>query len=97
VLLYGRLRLGPGIKLISVQRQRPRHGWETIDKLKIDGRSAFSRTIKHPAGSQYRLGYPSPAGPRTTSIAIKPVPATTAAATKPAKTTMTKPKAKPAT
>ena len=76
VLLYGRLRLGPGIKLISVQRQRPRHRWETIDKLSIDGRSAFTRTIKHPAGSQYRLGYPSPAGPRTTSIAIKPVPAT---------------------
>ena len=66
---------GPASKLISVQRQRPRHGWETIDKLQIDGRSAFTRTIKHPAGSLYRLGYPSPAGPRTTSMAIKPVPA----------------------
>ncbi len=93
VLLYGRLRLGPAIKLISVQRQRPRHGWETIDKLSVDGRSAFTRTIKHPAGSQYRLGYPSPAGPRTTSIAIKPVPAAVRVTTTPGKTTVAKPKA----
>jgi hypothetical protein len=96
VLLFGRLRLGAGIKTITVQRQRPRHKWENIDTLKIDGRSAFTRTIKHVTGSQYRLGYPSPAGPRTTSLALKPVPAAAPVSTTPAMTTKAKPQATPA-
>ncbi len=95
VLIYGRLRLGAGDKTISVQRQRPKHKWETIDKLTMDGRSAFTRTIPHVAGSLYRLGYPSPAGPRTTSMAIKPVPAAAPVATKPAAKSGAKAKPKP--
>ncbi len=76
-LLFGRLRLGAGKKTITVQRLIPRGTWKTIDTLKVDGRSSFTRTIAHVPGSQYRLGYPGPKGPRRTSIAIKPVPAAT--------------------
>jgi hypothetical protein len=75
VLLYGRLRLGAGIKSITLQRQRPRHGWEKIATLRIDGRSAFQRTIAHAPGTLYRLGYPSRDGRRKSSIAITPVAA----------------------
>jgi hypothetical protein len=75
VLLYGRLRLGAGIKTITLQRQRPRHGWEKVDTLRIDGRSAFQRTIAHLPGTLYRLGYPARGGRRTSSIPIKPVAA----------------------
>jgi hypothetical protein len=75
VLLYGRLRLGAGIQTVTVQRQRPRGTWQRIDTLKIDGRSAFTRTIPHIAGAQYRLGYRVPGGRRSAGIAIRPRPA----------------------
>ncbi len=75
VLLFGRVRLGSGKKTITVQRLVPRGTWKTIDTLKIDARASFTRTIAHVPGSQYRLGFPGPKGPRKTSIAIKPVPA----------------------
>jgi hypothetical protein len=75
VLIFGRLRLGAGIKTVTLQRQLPRGAWKTIDTLRIDGRSAFTRTIAHTPGSAYRLGYPAHDGRRRSSIAIKPVPA----------------------
>jgi hypothetical protein len=75
VLLYGRLRLGAGLKSITLQRQRPHHGWERIATLRVDGRSAFQRTIAHVPGALYRLGYPARGGRRASSIAIKPVAA----------------------
>ena len=75
VLIFGRLRLGAGTRTVTVQRQLPRGTWKTIDTLKIDGRSAFTRTISHTPGSLYRLGYPRADGRRTSSIAIKPVAA----------------------
>lgn len=75
VLLFGRVRLGAGTHTVTIQRLVPRGTWEKIDTLKIDGRSSFTRTIAHVPGSQYRLGYPGPKGPRKNSIAIKPVPA----------------------
>jgi len=75
VLIFGRLRLGAGRRTVTLQRHPPRGRWETIDSLRIDGRSAFMRTISHMPGSVYRLGYPAPGGRRRSSIAIKPVPA----------------------
>jgi hypothetical protein len=75
VLLYGRLRLGAGRKTVTVQRQLPGGAFKTIGTLRIDGRSAFTRTIAHTPGSRYRLGYPAPTGKRKSSIAIKPVAA----------------------
>ena len=74
-LLYGRLRLGAGKKRITVQRLVPKGAWKTIDTLNVDGRSWFTRTIAHVAGSQYRLGFPGPNGKRKTSIAVEPIPA----------------------
>jgi len=73
VLIFGRLRLGAGSRTVTLQRKAPRGDWGTIDRLRIDGGSAFTRTIAHRPGSQYRLGYQPPAGKRRTSIAIKPV------------------------
>jgi hypothetical protein len=71
VMLYGRLRLGAGTKTITVARQLPKHGWERIDTLKIDGRSSFTRTIAHISGTLYRLGYPKANGKRATSISVR--------------------------
>ena len=65
----------PVKQTVTIQRLVPKGTWEKIDTLKIDGRSSFTRTIAHVPGSQYRLGYPGPRGPRSNSIAIKPVPA----------------------
>ena len=73
VLIYGRLRLGAGRRTVTLQRQRPRGAWQKIGTLRIDGRSAFTRTIAHTPGTAYRLGYPRADGRRKSSIAIKPV------------------------
>jgi hypothetical protein len=75
VLLYGRLRLGPGVKTILLQRQALQAPWRTIQRLQIDGRSAFQRTFAHTAGTQYRLTYPDLEGHRQRGLAIRPVPA----------------------
>jgi hypothetical protein len=74
VLVYGRLRLGAGPKLIVVQRQVKGGRWTQVARLTLDGRASFQRTLKHVKGAQYRMTYPSPAGPRTSSLALKPVP-----------------------
>jgi hypothetical protein len=75
VLLYGRLRLGHGVKTVLLQRQLPRGGWRLLERLRIDGRAAFTRTIAHRPGALYRLTYPDSAGHRRPGLAIKPVPA----------------------
>ncbi|HEV7807668.1 MAG TPA: hypothetical protein VGO80_17745 [Solirubrobacteraceae bacterium] len=75
VLIYGRLRLGAGRRTVTLQRRRRAGPWEKIATLKVDGRSAFTRTIAHAPGATYRLGYPARGGSRKSSIAIKPVPA----------------------
>ncbi len=73
VLLYGRLRLGAGPKVIVLQRQVRGAGWKRLRRLKVDGRASFQRTFRHSPGTQYRLTYPSPAGKRTSGLALKPV------------------------
>ena len=75
VLLYGRLRLGPGPKTILLQRQRPQRAWRTVQRLQIDGRSAFQRTLPHVAGTLYRMTYPGLDGIRQRGLPTKPVPA----------------------
>jgi hypothetical protein len=75
VLLYGRLRLGFGSRTVVLQRRRPRARWTRLQTLRIDGRAAFSRTIRHAPGSTYRLTYRDGAGARHDGIAIKPVAA----------------------
>ena len=75
VLLYGRLRLGPGPKVLVLQRQLPGGSWKRLGRLKIDGRHSFERTIAHRGGASYRMTYPAADGKRRTGLAIKPVPA----------------------
>jgi hypothetical protein len=74
VLLYGRLRLGPGPKLIVLQRQVKGGRWTQVARITVDGVASFERTLKHATGAQYRMTYPSTAGARASSLALKPVP-----------------------
>ena len=75
VLLYGRLRLGPGPKVIVLQRQVAGGAWGRLGRLTIDGRHSFQRRLAHRPGASYRLTYPGADGKRRTGLAIKPVPA----------------------
>ena len=75
VLLYGRLRLGEGPKTVFLQRQLPQAPWKTVQRLQIDGRSAFQRTIAHKPGTLYRITYPGLDGARQRGLPTKPVPA----------------------
>jgi hypothetical protein len=75
VLLYGRLRLGDGIRTIVLQRQRVGGRWLPVERMLIDGRAAFTRTIRHAAGTQYRITYPDAGGRRARGLATKPVAA----------------------
>jgi hypothetical protein len=72
VLLYGRLRLGAGSKTIIVQRKLT-GGWKRLGRVQVDGKASFQRTFTHARGAQYRLTYPTAAGPRASSMALKPV------------------------
>ena len=73
VLLYGRLRLGPGRKVVVLQRRVRAGRWKQLRRVKVDGRASFQRTFSHRRGAQYRLTYPSPAGRRAAGLALKPV------------------------
>ena len=75
VLVYGRLRLGAGPKVVVLQRQVGGGAWTRVERLRIDGRRAFERSIVHKPGASYRLTYPGAAGKRARGLAIKPVPA----------------------
>ncbi len=73
VLLYGRLRLGAGPKIIALQRRIGDGRWTRIARLRIDGRRAFERTFVHKPGAQYRLTYPRSDGKRATGLVLRPV------------------------
>jgi hypothetical protein len=75
VLLYGRLRLGAGPKVVVLQRQVKGGPWKRVERLVVDGRASFQRIVKHTPGTVYRLTYPGPKGPRKSSLPLKPVPA----------------------
>lgn len=75
VVVYGRLRLGAGPKVVVLQRKVGDAPWTRVERLQIDGRRAFTRTIVHRPGAAYRLTYPGPDGKRATGLVIKPVPA----------------------
>jgi hypothetical protein len=75
VLLYGRLRLGTGRKLVVLQRRVGDARWGTLARLTIDGRASFQRTFRHARWAQYRLTYPAPAGKRASGMPLRPVPA----------------------
>lgn len=74
VMLYGRLRLGAGPKPIVLQRRLKGDRWKQLHRITVDGRASFQRTFRHVPGAQYRLTYPSPAGPRSAGMALRPVP-----------------------
>jgi hypothetical protein len=73
VMLYARLRLGAGRRVIVLQRHVKGSGWKQLERVTVDGRSSFQRTFRHAPGAQYRLTYPTAAGKRASSMALKPV------------------------
>ncbi len=73
-LLYGRLRLGAGPKVIVLQqRRRGDRRWRRIGRLRIDGRQAFTRSVRWRAGTRYRLDYPGRGGGRRAGMAVEAV------------------------
>jgi hypothetical protein len=58
-----------------LQRQVKGEPWKRVERLVVDGRASFQRTIGHTPGAVYRLTYPGPKGPRKSSLPLKPVPA----------------------
>lgn len=74
VLLYVRLRLGAGRRVVVLERRLPNDRWRRLERLSVDGRSALQRTIVHRPGSLYRLTYPGAGGRRERGLAIRPVP-----------------------
>ena len=73
VLLYGRLRLGPGKKAITLQRRARRAGWTRIARLRVDGQAAFRRTFAHRRDAIYRLTFPGLPGAREPGLPVRPV------------------------
>jgi hypothetical protein len=73
VLIYGRLRLGAGPKVLVLQRQVRGGPWKRLLRLTVEGRNSFQRTIAHRAGGSYRITYPGPDGKRRSGLPIKPV------------------------
>ena len=75
VLVYGRLRLGPGRRVVDLQRQAEGGSWTRIARLAVDGRASFQRTFGHKRGASYRIAYRGPDGKRRSGLAVKAVPA----------------------
>lgn len=73
VLLYGRLRLGPGAKAITLERRVRKGPWTTIARFNLDGQGAFRRTVAYRRNVIYRLTYPGQPGVRKQGLAVKPV------------------------
>jgi hypothetical protein len=73
VMLYGRLRLGPGKKAITLQRRAGAGAWTTIDRFELDGQGAFQRTFANRGDAIYRLTFPGQAGVRKNGLAVRPV------------------------
>ncbi|MBA3327441.1 MAG: hypothetical protein H0T43_03975, partial [Solirubrobacterales bacterium] len=72
-LLYGRLRLGPGVKTIVVQRRVGRQAWRRVARVRADGRATFTRTVRHRGAARYRLTYPGARGRRAAGLPVTPV------------------------
>jgi hypothetical protein len=75
VLIYGRLRLGAGPRVVVLQRSVGGGAWRRVLRMTIDGRASFQRTIAHRAGASYRITYPGAGGKRRNGLAVKPVAA----------------------
>lgn len=73
VLLWGRLRLGPGTKAISIERKRGGGTWRTLRTLHVDGQEAFSLRTPLVRRALYRLRWPRADGSAGAGLAIRPV------------------------
>jgi hypothetical protein len=74
VMLWVRMRLAPGLKLVEVQRQDARGArWGRLLRVWVDGRGSFTRYVPAEPGARYRLRFPRPEGGLGTGMAIAPV------------------------
>jgi hypothetical protein len=73
VLLWGRLRLGPGAKAISIERRRGSGRWRVIKRLSVPGQQSFSMKVPFVRGARYRLLWPRADGSTGAGLPIVPV------------------------
>ncbi len=74
VLLWGRLRLGTGVKTIAIERRRrDSAGWRQITSLTAGGQDAFRHRTRYVRGANYRLRWPMEDGTAGTGLTIKVV------------------------
>jgi hypothetical protein len=74
VLLWGRLRLGAGLRGISIQRRRGGGSWRTLTAFVAGGQASFSRRTTYVRGAQYRLRFPRGNGTNVVGLSIGVVP-----------------------
>jgi hypothetical protein len=72
-MLYGRLRLGPGAKAITLERRVRKGRWVTIARFNLPGNGAFARSFDHRRSAIYRLTFPGQPGVRKRGLAVRPV------------------------
>lgn len=70
VLLWVRLRLGPGAKTIMVARRLRGGGWRALRTRTADGQSAFSLQTTYVPGARYRLHWPRANGTIAVGLSV---------------------------
>lgn len=74
VMLWVRMRLPPGLKLVEIQRRdAPAARWRRLLRVWVDGRGSFTRVVAGEPGARYRLRFPRPGGGLGIGMAIAPV------------------------
>ena len=73
VLLWGRLRLGRGVKAISIERRRGSGAWRLLRRLNVDGQDSFSLRTRYVRRGRYRLRWPLDNGKIAKGLTIAPM------------------------
>jgi len=74
VLLWGRLRLGAGVKTIAIERRRRGSaGWQQITSVSAGGQDELRHRTKYVPGAHYRLRWPMADGTTAAGLATKVV------------------------
>jgi len=72
-LLWGRLRLGKGPKMITIERKRRGRPWLVLTSRTVDGQAAFSQQTTDVREALYRLRWPRPDGTIAAGLPVKAV------------------------
>jgi hypothetical protein len=73
VVLWGRLRLGPGTKAITIERKRGSGPWRAISTMSVPGQQSFTLKVRFASRAVYRLRWPRADGSTGTGLSIRPI------------------------